>query len=531
MSLKWPDDYLEAERVIGLRPVRRHGRCVLLFPNSYELGMSNLSVHTLYGLLNRAGVVCERAFLPCDAGYDQVRSLETRLPLGAFDYVLITCSYELDWLNVPRLLERGGIPPLRAERREHNPVIVAGGPAVSANPEPVAAMMDLCWIGEIEPLASQFIQACAEGKSRQDFLGRLEDAGASIEADRQCGVYVPGREEHGSDPGLERQPVHRLFAGDLEASCTESVILTPHTTFADRFLIEVGRGCPHNCRFCLGRQLYDPMRVRSAQMLMRRIEPALEHTGQVGLVGAAVSDHPQINELATELADRGVSLSVSSVRADRVQEPLLAALGRSGQVTLTVAPETGTERLRRQIGKPIRDSDLHRCIELGLAHGIRRYKLYFLVGLPGEEDNDLSAIVHLMESLKASAPEATFVMSISPFVAKPHTPFSEERQLTRAELARRIESVVKPLRKMQIGDVTSGSARWAEVQGVLSRGGRELGEAIVRASAAGGKYSDFKSAVQALGRDWQEYLEPREDAEAERPWQVVQSEPGCKGEA
>jgi len=283
-------DYLHDETHITGGPSRDHGRCVLVFPNSYEAGMSSLSVQTLYSALSVRGVTCERCFRPPERPFGTVRSFETGTLLGGFDFVLVTSSFELDWLNLPAMLEAGGVPPLRSERTEIHPMVIAGGPAVTCNPEPLADLVDACWIGEIEPLLDPLAALLRDAASREEVEEGLR--ALSVPADGatgRAGVYLPHLPEHAPERADERTRVRRLFAEDVSAFSTESAIITPHTTFANRFLIEISRGCRRTCKFCLARGIYHPFRARPPQMLLERIDQALPHTDRVGLVGTSTA--------------------------------------------------------------------------------------------------------------------------------------------------------------------------------------------------------------------------------------------------
>lgn len=503
---------LAAEVHLGRGPVRDRGRAVVLFPNSYEVGMSSLALHTLYSLLNAGGVVCERAFAPPGGPAEEVRSLESDTPLAGFDFILLTSSYELDWLRVPALLSAGGLPPLREDRGEEHPILLAGGPAVTMNPEPLADLYDLALIGELEPVAAQFLAALRESDTREEVFSRLEAL---------PGVYSPTRPEHAPELGARRGRVTRLVAPDLAGLSTESALLTPHTVFADRFLIEIGRGCGRGCGFCLARRIYHPNRARKPAALLERVEAALPHTRRVGLVGAAVSDYPWGEELFSGLRELGAEVSVSSVRAESVSDGMLAVLGASGHETLTLAPEAGAVPLRAAVGKETSDAQFADVLRRAVAFGIPRFKLYFMVGLPGETEEDVEQVPELVARLHQAAPEALLSVSVSPFVPKPHTPLEREPLAPEATLDRRMKLVERGLQRAGIHDLDQGSARWASAQGVLSRGGRELGRALVEAARAGGSLSDLKAAVALHGRSWQEYLGPLPAAGGEAPWQVV----------
>lgn len=475
---------MAAETHLAVAPVRQRARCVLVFPNTYQVGMASLAVHTLYEMLNRSGLACERAFVAGGGPRRGARSLESDTPLGGFDFILISSSFELDWLQLPALLQQGGVSPLRADRGPEHPIVIAGGPALTANPHPLAPLVDVCVLGEIEPIREPFIAALREPDTREEVLERL---GALP------GVWLPGLAEP-KDTLPERQ-----YASRLDEFSTESAILTPYAEFGERFLIEVGRGCGRGCRFCLARQLYHPNRMRAPQMLLERIGVALETTRQVGLVGAAISDYPWIEELFAGLARMGASVTVSSVRAESVTRLMLQVLVASGQDTLTVAPEAGSEALRSSIGKGMTDEQLIGCLDLAREVGLRRFKLYFMVGLPGEEWADIEAIERLLRSVRDAVPGVSFSVVLSPFVPKPHTPLADAPMLPTRELTRRLNRVSSALRALGIRDLDVGSARWAAAQTLMGRAGSELGPALVEASLAGGRFADFQRAVRRAG--------------------------------
>jgi radical SAM superfamily enzyme YgiQ (UPF0313 family) len=456
----------------------------LVYPNAYHVGMSSLGLQTLYRLLNaRSDIVCERAFwepqLP-------LVSYESRRPLSDFAAVAVSISYEMDYPHLVHLLGGSGIPLWAKERDETWPLVLAGGPAVSANPLPVADFLDAVAIGEGEPVLDALVQTIWDtaGGSRQDAWQALA---------RIPGLYVPALPQH--------PPVDKQWLADLDAVPTSSTIHTPDTEFGNMHLIEISRGCVRGCRFCLAGYLCRPKRERSVETVLQQAREGLQYVERIGLVGAAVSDYSAIDELATRLRDLGASLSVSSLRVDPLSEPLLAALEASGTSTLTLAPEAGSERLRRLIHKGVTEADLIRAAQRASQHGFRQLKLYFMLGLPTEEDRDVDAIAALCEEA-ARYFSGRVTANITPFVPKAHTPFQWSEMTPHKVVAARLRTLEKRLRRQGIA-VKSESPRWAEIQGLLARGDRRL--AAVLAALHGVSRPDFAQRGPSI-RDWKQAL-------------------------
>ncbi len=460
-------DLLEAERG-QVRPAFGRLGVALVFPNTYYVGMSNLAVHALYRAVNaHPEFWCDRAFVWPDG---KPVTIETGRSLGDFDVVAVSLSYELDEPAAVELLTRAGLPPRAADRDARHPLVICGGVAATLNPEPMAPFVDLFLLGEVEETLPALLDAVAGAGDR----AALFDAASGV-----AGCYIPSRHSAAPEPARVQ---------DLDAHPTASAIVTPYTEFADRFLVEISRGCTRACRFCATRGLYGHARVRSAEAILEQVRRGMGLTDRIGLVGATIVDHPDVERLYAQLAELGVKLSVSSFQVDRVSDALLRLLAASGQRTVTVAPETGSERLRRALGKGFTDDDVIRCAEMSARHGIRFLKLYFMVGLPGETEEDLAAVVALVKRTAKIVPTK---VALTPFVPKRHTPFAGARMPAESELRRVLRGLKRELWRIGTVNVRAESAREARIEALLSRGGRELAGALEQG----------RDALRRLARD------------------------------
>jgi radical SAM superfamily enzyme YgiQ (UPF0313 family) len=473
----------------------------LVFPNTYYVGMSSLAVHTLYRLWNaREDVVCERVFTDLMPPV----SLESSAPLDYFPVVAFSITYEMDYLNLVRLLRAADIPARAVDRDETHPLIVAGGPAISANPEPLAPLLDAIVIGEVEPIFTPLTEAL--------HLVPEDREGALASLAQLPGLYVPNL----PFPGLEPQPVTRQWACDLDEVPTYSAVLTPDTEFSDMGLIEIARGCGRGCRFCLAGTMYRPPRQRSVETILAQARDLLRVRNRLGLVSAAVSDHTEIDRLAVELRRLGARLSVSSMRVDPVSEPLIRALAESGVRTLTIAPEAGSERLRQSIGKTQTVDDVLHAVDLAAQYGLEQVKLYFMLGLPTEDEEDVRALVDLAQAC-AHRFRRQVTVNVTPFVPKAHTPFQRRAQTPAQVVKRRLTFVERELRRQNIG-VKSESPAWAEIQGTLARGDRRLADALLAVDQL--SPAAWQRALEAVGLSVGELLSDR-PAGTPLPWSFV----------
>lgn len=489
----------------------------LAYPNTYYIGMSNLGLHVIYRLLNdQPDIVCERVFYRDDER--PPISLESQRPLGDFAVLAFSLSFEMDYFNLLAMLRGARIPLSFEARDESYPLLIAGGPCVMANPEPLAPIFDAFVIGEGEVVVPALSETLAQGVSlnREDLLKQL----ATIP-----GVYVPRfyqiERENGHILGISPSaglpcPVQRQWLSDLDAYPTSSVIMTEETAFGDMYLMEVSRGCSRGCHFCLAGSTYLPTRERSLETLLAKAKEGLHYRRRLGLIGASLSDYSHIEELVTQLRGLGAEISVASLRVDPLPEPLLQALAESGAQTLTIAPEAASERLRTKINKGISEEDIIRAVELAARYDFPHLKLYFMIGLPTETDNDAREILHLVQSVRKRF-RRRLTVNITPFVPKAQTPFQRVPMAPRDVLEGRLRYVKGKLGSMSV-ETRADSARWAEVQGVLARGDRRLGEALMTVEKK--SLSAWRKALATRGLMAEHYLGGRSKSEI-LPWSTV----------
>ncbi|MBE6086031.1 MAG: TIGR03960 family B12-binding radical SAM protein [Selenomonas ruminantium] len=529
-------EQLAAEEGYYRYPLGTRLPVALAYPNSYFVGMSNLGLHIIYELLNkRSDTACERVFLPERKSlerYENTRtplmSVENQLPLQQFAMIAFVLSFEMDYFNVVKMLELGKVRVRAAERGDMDPLVIAGGPCATFNPEPLSAVIDAFVIGEGEvimpALMDVFYQARGEGLSRAEMLQRLA---------KVPGVYVPSLYEHryGEDGHLLAivpdkdvpAKVSRQWLQDLDAYPAHTVVRTENTEF-NFYLIETARGCGRHCRFCMAGYCFRRPRNRSLSVVTREVKDALQYKKRIGLMGAAISDYPEINELCKDILGEGLSMSVASFRADSVTRELVDSLAESGLKTLTMAPEAGSSRMRAIINKGIEEEHLFNAMDMGLAAGIRHFRLYIMIGLPFEQDEDVEAIVDLAGRLKDYMEEhgskGTLTLSVNPFIPKPFTPFQWLPMADKKYVEKAAKTLTQGLRKRKNIIVGVESPKEAYIQGVLARGDRQVGEALLLACENGGSKA-FKRAMKECGLAMDDYLYREREADELFPWESL----------
>ena len=513
-------------------------RVALAFPNTYWVGMSNLGFQTVYQLFNaHDDVVCERIFLPPKqqlkeqlASKTPLITLESQSLARDFDIIAFSISFEWDYTNLLTMLRLAGVPARAASRTARDPLVVIGGAITFVNPEPLAPFADVVAAGEGEELVPALLESYREAGGRAALLTSLA---------KKRGFYVPSfyDVEYKTDGTIERfvpkegtgapAAVRKAAVPTTEAldpPCTR--IFTPDTEFGSRFLVEVVRGCANLCRFCWAGYNYLPVRAFPADRILARAREARAYSKQAGLVSIALCDHPEIDRILAGLAEMGYSISPASLRLDDLTENIVRRLRESGEKTLTIAPETGSDRLRRVINKTVTNDEILDRAELIFASGIENLKLYFMIGLPTETDADLVAIRDLtlqlreimLKHAKGRGHVGRIIGSVNPLVPKPSTAY----QWLPMEAPGVIEQRVQRLRELtsDIDNVFFNikSERHSFYQALLSLGDRRVAPAIEAAEANGG---DWRRAVADAGVDADFYVFRDRTTDSVLPWSII----------
>lgn len=538
-------EYRERSRAILAREVgyvrKPHGgrlRVALAFPNTYFVGMSSLGYQTVYRLFNEIeDVVCERVFLPPKqelraqlASGAPLLTIESQTPVADFDVLAFSVSFEWDYTNILSMLRLAGVPARAEARSARHPLVVVGGAVTFVNPEPLAPFADVIAAGEGEVLIPDLARLLRATGDREEQLAQLAT---------QRGFYIPSfyTVRYADDrtiaafepaPGSGAPVVVRKAAvksaDRLDPPATS--IFTPDTEFGSRFLVEIVRGCANLCRFCWAGYNYLPVRAFSADRILELAAAARQYSGRAGLVSIALCDHPEIERLLKGLLEMGYSISPASLRLDDLTDPIVRLLKESGERSITIAPETGSDRLRRVINKTVTNDEILRAADVIFSNGIDNLKLYYMIGLPTETEADLTAIRDLTVQmrdvmLRYGRPRGhigRIVGSVNPLIPKPGTAYQwlpmEDPAVTDRK-ARRLRQMLAGIDNVFFN---IKSERHSYYQALLSLGDRRVAGTIEAAERNGGQW---RAAVAETGLDADFYIFRDRSADAVLPWDII----------
>jgi radical SAM superfamily enzyme YgiQ (UPF0313 family) len=513
----------------------------LAYPNVYRIGMANLGFQTVYKIINDTpSFLCERVFLPAGddaefvAGAVETVSLENQKPISDFDILAFSVSFENDYPSILKILDLSGIPLKAKDRTSKHPLVIGGGIALTLNPEPLADYFDVFLLGEAEKILPEFANLFAEARrldwDRETLLVNLQK--------QIPGIYVPSLYTVRYFPEGKIQDIVPFTEGlpkriqispvkDINAFCTTEVVSSMDSEMADMFLVEVNRGCPHLCRFCAAGYVYAPPRFRNYDEIVSAIDHGLTLKKKIGLVGTAVSDHPDLVSICQYIVDHDAQAGVGSLRLDRMDEKIVDILKASGIETVALAPEAGSQRLRDMLRKGITTDDILNASRMLIEKEISNLRLYFMVGLPSETDGDIDAIIDLAKNIQHTALSHTegkrkfrrITLSINQFIPKPRTPLQWCALADVQDVGKKIKKVAQAFRQDKQINVIADVPKWNYVQALLSLGDRRVGDILLKVHQLNG---NWMKALKTVNINPDFYVYRQKDLDEVLPWDIIE---------
>ncbi|MDI6741445.1 MAG: radical SAM protein [Smithella sp.] len=513
----------------------------LAYPNQYHVGMANLGFQTVYQLFNaQPSFLCERAFLSVSgndarfvSGAAGIFSLENQKPIAEFDILAFSVSFENDYPNILRIMDAAGIPLTAGDRSEKYPLVIGGGVSLTLNPEPLADFFDVFILGEAEDVLPEFCRSYEEarlvGRGRNNFLINLQR--------RVNNIYVPGLYEptysaesriQSIKPRDKNLPakVKITRPENINAFRTQEVVSAPGIEMGDMFLMEVNRGCARGCRFCAASFVYRPVRFRSLEEIIASVRSGLKRKNKIGLVGTAVSDHPDLKKICRYILEGEAQVGLGSLRIDRIDEGMVELIKANGIETVALAPEAGSQKMRDVLRKGITEEDILRAAELFAGNDIQNLRLYFMIGLPKEEENDIDAIIGLTKKIQHHV-RVTFAgkkkfrrvtLSVNQFIPKPSTPFQWCALEDVGLAAKKIRKIKNAFRNDKQVKVIHDVPKWNYIQALLSLGDRRVGEILLAVNRLEGNWARALKEVN-INPDFYVYREKKYDEFL--PWDII----------
>ena len=513
----------------------------LAYPNYYRIGMANLGFQTVYKIINeQPSFLCERVFLPASgddaeftSGAAGMVSLESQKSIAEFDILAFSLSFENDYPNVLTMLVKAGIPLLTRDRGEKYPLVIGGGIALTLNPEPLADFFDLFILGEAEETLLQFTRVFENARRLgQNRSALLKDLQKQIP-----GVYVPGLYEvkYSADSRIEAfvpreaglpQKIEIIHIKDINSYCTEEVISATGVEMEDMYLTEVNRGCARSCRFCAASFVYRPACFRSAAEIIASIDRGLTKKKKIGLVGTAVSEHPELIQICEYIIAQKAQVGIGSLRIDQINEKIVDLIKAGGIETVALAPEAGSQKMRDVLRKDITEEEILHAAELLIEKELPNLRLYFMVGLPGEDDHDIDAIIDLTKKIQHHALLKTcgkrkfrrITLSVNQFIPKPQTPLQWCALADVSETGKKIKKIVSAFGRDKQINVIHDVPKWNYVQALLSLGDRRVGEILMAVHRLEG---NWVKAVKDVNINPDFYVYRRKSFDEVLPWDIV----------